>query len=141
VGDDRLGKIMDELPSFNVGDDGFSALGSESPIKKFANILPLPSALQTKLSNPGQLVTNFTAQRNLCQRNNLPDAVAGLVDNFCQLAANEPFRPLLNRVDAAVDGVKPAITTVQNALTTINGKVNDIIETVNAICSFFCSQK
>jgi len=152
LGDDRFGQIMDQLPSFNIGDDAFSPFGSDSPIKTLAAAMPLPTAVRTKLANPGQMIANFTAQRNLCQRNNLPDVIAGVVDNFCDLAADEPFRPLLNRVDGVIDQIKgttvgpsSALTVVRNTVNTINGTVNTISGKVqdvyDLVCSFFCSNE
>lgn len=148
LGEDRIGGIMDALPLFNTGTDGFSALGSSSPISTVAAVLPLPADVRAKLSNPGQVISDFTAQRNFCQRNDLPDAVAGLIQQFCQQSNNEPFQTLLHRVDGVVDGIKgatvgplSALGVVKTTVNTINGTLNDVRDTVDAIaCSFFCKQ-
>ena len=108
--------------------------------------LPLPESVRTTLSDPAQIIANFRAQMNLCAQPNLPPAVAGLIGEFCQLAAGERFGPLLDRVEGlalgikgGVDGTRTVVNGINTAVNTINSKVTAIQSDVNAVyCRFFC---
>jgi hypothetical protein len=146
LGEDRIGAALNVLPTFAVGAEPWSALRTDGTIARLAENLPLPESIRTTLSDPAQIIANFRAQMNLCAQTNLPPAVAGLIGEFCQLAAGERFGPLLDRVEGlaqgikgGVDGTRTVVNGINGVVTTINGKVTAIQNEVNAVyCRFFC---
>jgi hypothetical protein len=133
INDDRIGAALDALPDFSATPDAWSALQSDGPVAKLADIVPLPDGLRDTLRNPGQIIANMRAQLALCSQSNLPAVVEDLVQEFCGLASSERFSKLLDRVDAGV-------TTVKGTADSIRTKVDNIIDRLptEKDCKFFC---
>jgi hypothetical protein len=95
--------------------------------------MPLPGTLGDILKEPGQVIATFRSQLALCDNENLPDAIAGVISEFCVLADNERFSKLLDRVDTTVATVRSTVNTVRN-------RVDDILDQLPTAddCKFFC---
>jgi hypothetical protein len=115
------------LTDVSFDGDPFAGLRGEGPLRQMAESMPLPEALRELAEKPAMVFERLNELRaqGLCSLD-LPPALAGPIGEICDLAANEPFRPLLVRVDKATDTIESIVDRIERALPTSES------------CKFFC---
>lgn len=123
----RLLGTLESLGDVDFNGNPFGILGEDGVLRKIAQNVPLPEKLRAVAENPASLLDKFRDLRDqgICNVD-LPPALSGPIGQICQLAASEPLRPLLNKVQGAVTTIEDVVNKIQNALPTAGD------------CKFFC---
>ena len=128
---------MQSIGDMSFDANPFASLGEHGILRQLAQNVPLPPNVRAVAENPAILLSKFQELRaqGLCNID-LPPGLAGPVAEICQLKLNEPFAPLLRKVDTAVTNVNTKVTNNQSA-------VNDIVDALpgEGNCKFFCQSK
>ena len=120
---------LESLGDISFDGSPFGILGEGGILRQIAQSVPLPEKLRAVAENPASLFDKFLELRNqgICNLD-LPPALSGPIAQICGLVAGEPFRPLLNGVQRAVNTIEGVVNTIQDALPTSDN------------CKFFCGK-
>ncbi|OFV96225.1 MAG: hypothetical protein A3H28_10160 [Acidobacteria bacterium RIFCSPLOWO2_02_FULL_61_28] len=131
----KLQNGLDRIQNLSFDGGPLAILQANADQTALLEALPIPPAVKTVLLNPGSLLEKFKEIKNtgLCNISPRPPALDALIGEFCDLATNERFAKLLDRVDGITGNINSTVTSVRN-------KVDNIIDRlpVAGDCKLFC---
>jgi hypothetical protein len=133
----QLQAMLDNVGNltFDGGPTGILQAGQAT--KSLLTALPMPPAARAVISDPTILLTELKdlIDAGVCNLSNQVPPLAPLFQPICDLAQNEPFAKLLNRVDtvtANIQSLSNNINTVTGNINTVTGNTNTTVNTINS---------
>ena len=138
----KLQDLLDRMQnlSFDVGP--LAILQDNEDRAALADSLPMPPGVRTVVSNPAALLTKFKdlVDAGLCGLSDNAPALDPLLGPICELAENEKYAKLLDRVDEVTEDIKSTTTTINSRVNTVSNRVQDVLDRLptDGNCKLFC---
>jgi len=134
-----LQNLLDRLADFSFDGGPLASLrGNDEPDRAaLMEALPIPPNVKAVLTDPSSLLEKFKEikETGICNLSPRPPVLDGPLGEICELAANERFSKLLDRVDDVTGAIQTRVNTIN---TRVLGIVNRL--PTQDSCKLFCDK-